>query len=67
MDAAAIMIDRPYAAWTNGHITDVLRMDIKAAFPNVAKGRLVNLMTVRKMDWTLYFGERAVSRREWWR
>jgi hypothetical protein len=28
----------------------VLLMDIKAAFPSVAKGRLVNLMKVREMD-----------------
>jgi hypothetical protein len=28
----------------------VLLMDIKAAFPSVAKGRLVNLMKVRQMD-----------------
>jgi len=50
IDAAAIMVDRAHAAWTNGHITGVLLMDIKAAFPSVAKGRLVNLMKVRQMD-----------------
>jgi len=50
IDAAAIMVDRGHAAWTNGHITGVLLMDIKAAFPSVAKGRLVNLMKVRQMD-----------------
>jgi len=49
-DAAAIMVNRAHAAWTNGHITGVLRMDIKAAFPSVANGRLVNLMKVRQMD-----------------
>jgi hypothetical protein len=67
IDAAAIMVDRAHAAWTNGHITGVLLMDIKAAFPSVAKGRLVNLMKVRQMDgdlirWTESFlSERAVE------
>jgi len=42
IDAAAIMVDRAYAARRNGHITGVLLMDIKAAFPSVGKGRLVN-------------------------
>jgi len=28
IDAAAIMVDRAHVAWTNGHITDVLLMDI---------------------------------------
>jgi hypothetical protein len=50
IDGAAIMVDRAHAAWTNSHITGVLLMDIKAAFPSVAKGRLVNLMKVRQMD-----------------
>jgi hypothetical protein len=50
IDAAAIMVDRAHAAWTNGHVTGVLLMDIKAAFRSVAKGRLVNLMKVRQMD-----------------
>jgi hypothetical protein len=49
-DAAAIMVDRAHAAWTNGYITGVLLMDIKAAFSCVAKGRLVNLRKVRQMD-----------------
>ena len=50
IDAAAIMVDRAHAAWTNSHITCVLLMDIEAAFPSVAKRRLVNLMKVRQMD-----------------
>jgi len=37
IDAVAIMVDRAHAAWTNGHITRVLLMHIKAAFPSVAK------------------------------
>jgi hypothetical protein len=44
------MVDRIRAAWTHSHITGVLLMDIKAAFPRVAKGWLVNLMKVRQMD-----------------
>jgi hypothetical protein len=42
-------------------------MDIKAAFPSVAKGRLVNLMKVRRMDgdlirWTeIFLSERTVE------
>ena len=50
IDAVAIMVDRAHAAWRNGHITGVLLMDIKAAFPSMAKGRRVNLMKVRQMD-----------------
>jgi len=67
IDAAAIMVDRDHAVWTNGHITGVLLMDIKAAFPSVAKGRVVNLMKVRQMDgdlvrWTESFpSERTVE------
>jgi hypothetical protein len=34
IDAAAFMVDRAYAAWTDGNITGVLLMDIKAAFPS---------------------------------
>jgi len=44
------MVDRAHAAWTNGHITGVLLMDIKAAFPSVAKGRIINLMKVWQID-----------------
>jgi len=67
IDAAAIMVDRAHAAWTNGHITGELLMDIKAAFPSVAKGRLVNLMKVGQMDgdlvrWTdSFLWERTVD------
>jgi len=50
IDAVAIMVARAHAAWRNGHITGVLLTDIKAAFPSVAKGRLVNLMKVMEMD-----------------
>jgi hypothetical protein len=67
IDAAAIMVDRAHAAWTNGHIPGVLLMDIKAAFPSVAKGRLVNIMKTRQMDgdhirWTESFlSDKAVE------
>ena len=44
------MVDRPHAAWKNGHITGVLLMDIQAASPRVEKGRLVTVMKVRQMD-----------------
>jgi len=44
------MVDIAHAAWKNGHIPDLLLMDIKAAFPSMPKGGLVNLMKVRKMD-----------------
>ena len=50
MDAVAIMVDRARAAWPYSYITGVLLMDIKAAFPSMAKGRLVNVMKVRQMD-----------------
>jgi hypothetical protein len=36
------MVDRAYAAWTHGHITGVLLVDIQAAFPSGAKGKLAN-------------------------
>jgi len=62
--AAAIMVDRAHAAWANGHITGVLLMDIKAAFPNVAQGRLVNIMKIRQMDEDVIQGmESFVSQR----
>jgi len=44
------MVDRTHAAWPNGQITGMLPMDTQAAFPSVAKGRLVHLMKVRQMD-----------------
>jgi len=47
IDAVAIMVDRAHAAWRDCQIAGVLLMDIKAAFPSVAKERLVNLIKVR--------------------
>ena len=56
IDAATILDDRAHTAWKNGHITGVHLTDIKAAYPRVAKERLVNLMTVREMDGDLIRG-----------
>jgi len=50
INTAAIMVDRVHAAWMDGNITGVLLMDIKAAFPSVAKGRLVNGMKAKHID-----------------
>jgi len=47
IDAAAIMVGRAHAVWTNAHNAGMLLMDIKAAFPSMAKGGLVNFMRVR--------------------
>jgi hypothetical protein len=44
IDAAAIMVDRAHAAWKEDNITGVLLMDIKAAFPSVARGRLIHAL-----------------------
>jgi len=44
------MVCIAHAAWKNGHMIGVLVIDIKAAFPSVAKGRLLNLMKVRQMN-----------------
>ena len=48
--AAAIMVDKASAVCINGHITGVLLMDNKAAFPSVGKGKQDNLMKLRQMD-----------------
>jgi hypothetical protein len=44
------MVDRAHAAWTKGHITGVLLMEVMAAVPSVAKGRQFNVMKIRQMD-----------------
>jgi hypothetical protein len=44
------MVDRAHAAGTNSDLISRLFRDIKAPFPTMAKGRLVNLMAVRQMD-----------------
>jgi hypothetical protein len=50
IDAVAIMIDRAHNAWLHGNIVGILLMDINAAFPSVAQGRLVNAMKEKRMD-----------------
>jgi len=50
IDAAAIMVDRAHATWKEDNITGVLLMDINAAFPSVARGRLIHAMTANKID-----------------
>jgi len=49
-DSAAIMVDTAHAAWTTSLVPGMLLKDIKAAFPSMVKGRLVNLMNVMQMD-----------------
>jgi hypothetical protein len=44
------MVHRAHAAWGDSHIAGVLLVDIKAAFPSVAKGRLVYLMKASQID-----------------
>jgi hypothetical protein len=53
IDAAAIMVDRVHAAWTDGDITGVLLMDIKAVFSRVLNGYLVNGLKCKHIDWEL--------------
>jgi len=50
IDAVAIMDGRAHAAWRDGQIVCMLLMDIKASIPGVAKGSLVNMRMVRRMD-----------------
>jgi len=67
IDAAAIVVDRVHAAWKEDNIRGVLLMDIKAAFPSVARGRLIHAMKAKKIDgdlirWTESFlSERTVE------
>jgi hypothetical protein len=60
IDAAAVIVDRAHAAWGEGNITGVLRMDIKAAFPSVVRGRLIHAMESKGINgdfiwWTTSF------------
>jgi len=50
INAAIIMVDGAHATCTNGQITGMLLMDIKAAFPSMAKGMLLDTMKVKQMD-----------------
>jgi len=49
IDTVAIMIDRAHWAWEEDNITGVLLMDIKAAFPSVARGRLIHAMKAKRI------------------
>jgi hypothetical protein len=44
------MVETAHAGWRIVHITGILLMDIKAAFPSMAKGRSVTLPKVRQRD-----------------
>jgi hypothetical protein len=60
IDGAAIMVDRPHATWKEDNITGVILMDLKAAFPRVARGRLIHAMKPKNIDgdhirWTKSF------------
>jgi len=44
------MVDRALAAWGEGNITGILLMDIEAAFPSVARGRLIHEMESKGID-----------------
>jgi hypothetical protein len=44
------MVDRAHAASKEVNIMGVLLMDIKAAFPCVARGRLIHAMKAKKID-----------------
>jgi len=67
IDAAAIMVDRAHSAWKEDNIVGILQMDIKAAFPSVARGRLIHAMKAMWIDgdlirWTESFlSERTVG------
>jgi hypothetical protein len=67
MVAKTIMVDRAHAPWKEDNITGVLLMDIKAAFPSLARGRLIHAMKSKKIDgdrirWTESFvSERTVE------
>lgn len=50
IEAAAVIIDRPHAAWSEGPIAGILQMEIKAAFPSVGSGRLIHTMRGKEMD-----------------
>jgi len=67
IDAAAIMVDKVHAMWKEDNITGALMMDIKTAFPSVARERLIHPLKAKKIDgdlirWTESFlSERTVE------
>jgi len=50
IDTAGITVDRAHASWTENSIPGVLLMDIKAAFPSVARGRVIHVMKAKQID-----------------
>jgi len=62
------MVDRAHSASNEDNITGVLLMDIKAAFPSVARGRLIHAMNAKGIDgnlirWTASFlSDRTVEK-----
>jgi len=67
INVAAIRVEIAHAVWKEENITGVLQIVIKAAFPRVARGRLIHGMKVWKIDgdlirWTESFlSERTVE------
>jgi len=61
------MVDRAHSAWKEDNIAGILQMDMKAAFPSVARGRLIHAMKAMRIDgdlirWTESFlSERTVG------
>jgi hypothetical protein len=49
IEAVAIMVDSVHALWKEDNITGVPLMDMKAAFPSIARGRLINARTAMKL------------------
>jgi len=50
IDAAAIMVKRALSAWKYDNLTGVQLRDIKEAFPNLSRGRLIHAMKAQKID-----------------
>ena len=50
IDPAASIVDKAHAAWRKGSGARVLLMDIKAAFPSVGSGRLVQTMKGKRIE-----------------
>jgi len=50
IDAAASMVGRAQDVWNQDIMTGVLLKDIKAAFPSVARGRLIHAMHANMID-----------------
>jgi hypothetical protein len=44
------MVNRAHSAWKEDNITGDLLMDIEAAFPSVAIGRLIHAINAKRID-----------------